>query len=569
MSPVSRGRKRQQQKRTRGRPGATRPAPSKGELLDGMLRTFQKTVRATDPLEAETLASGILGALREQLPHGEDAEATIGMELVDQVAHARTPRAVALLRALAAVGTTGPLRAAARSAAEELVAGGVADPLWAAAAGRVDVGECWRLGDVYGDQASLLCTFGTGTRPHGLLALLDFNHLDGWVKDVFVTDDPAGALRSLREAAASEPLATLEPIDPAAARLLLEDGFAATDITWQPEVSDEFRQYRALALARCRAIPAPAKPAAEDQEIDEAEREAIVAEFLASPQGGALPADDATRFCARLLVDYGADYGSAGPLRVSPARTEAFLHDWLPRKAVLDDADRAAFPAVVTAWVRWAGERAGLPDEALVELVGVATECGGHFDEAYEEGAGSSPARLFLQGLDPGAGLAEVQDALDRRMFTMPFFGTRIGDEDFPSLDPGDPDERRLLIEGEHPEYHDALDDPLFDGELDGVNPRLHLAMHEVAANQLWDDDPPEAWRAAKRLQAAGVDRHEILHQLTWVAAEHLHGALSSKQSVDPEAYAAALDALRPPASVRARCVRARGHGRHERRPAA
>ena len=84
-------------------------------------------------------------------------------------------------------------------------------------------------------------------------------------------------------------------------------------------------------------------------------------------------------------------------------------------------------------------------------------------------------------------------------MFTMPYFGTRIGEEDFPRLDPGDSDERRLLIEGEHPEYHAALLDPGFDGEVDGVNPRLHIGIHEVVANQLWDGDPPEAWHAAKR----------------------------------------------------------------------
>jgi hypothetical protein len=26
------------------------------------------------------------------------------------------------------------------------------------------------------------------------------------------------------------------------------------------------------------------------------------------------------------------------------------------------------------------------------------------------------------------------------------------------------------------------------------VNPRLHVAMHRVVANQLLADDPPEAW---------------------------------------------------------------------------
>ena len=126
----------------------------------------------------------------------------------------------------------------------------------------------------------------------------------------------------------------------------------------------------------------------------------------------------------------------------------------------------------------------------------------------------------------------------------MPYFGTRIGDEDFPRLDPNDPDERRLLIEGEHPEYHGALSDPSFDGEIDGVNPRLHIAMHEIVANQLWDDDPPEAWAAAQRLVGQGHDRHDVLHALADVVARQLHGALSTGLSIADSAYRRALDAL-------------------------
>jgi Plasmid pRiA4b ORF-3-like protein/Domain of unknown function (DUF1841) len=111
-----------------------------------------------------------------------------------------------------------------------------------------------------------------------------------------------------------------------------------------------------------------------------------------------------------------------------------------------------------------------------------------------------------------------------------------------------------LLIEGEHPEYHAALTDPGFDGEIQGVNPRLHIAIHEVVATQLWEDDPAEAWRAAKRLRDAGVERHDVLHQLGSlgsVVTAQLHGGLTNRQAVDPAAYRQALDALRPPSSRR------------------
>jgi hypothetical protein len=552
MSPVSRGRNRK--KRQRGaataRSRGTRPNAGR-DGFDGlyaeMLRAFRPMAKVTDPLEVEMFASDLVGAWWKQLPPSEDAEMVFGLGAVDYAARAGTREALALLRALAVVGVTAEQRQTASTAAAALAAAGVAEPPWAAQIGRVRVGECWRLADVYGDQASLLMVFGYGGRRHGLVALVDFNHLGGWVKDLFVTAEPARTLRELRKAALSEPLARLEQVDPAAARGLLEDGLAATDATWQPEVSQELRQCRALALARCRAMPEPARAGEPDREIGEAEREAVVAEFLASSYAGDLPDRDAARYCARLLVDFGADYDGGKLARVSPAKVEGFLHDWVPAKVMLDDEDRDAMPAVVAAWVRWAGERTGLPAEAVAELVEVADECGAHFAEVYEELADASPLQLFLQGLDISGGLDNVQDAIDRRLFAMPFFGTRIGDEDFPQLDPGDPDERRLLIEGEHPEYHAAILDPAFDGEVDGVNPRLHLAIHEVVANQLWDDDPPQAWRAAERLRDAGVDRHEILHQLGGVVATHLHGALTGSRPVDVAAYERALEALGQP----------------------
>ena len=365
-----------------------------------------------------------------------------------------------------------------------------------------------------------------------------------------MTPEPARVLRELRKTARLEPYAVLDQVDPAEARRLLEEGLAATDASWEPEVSDELRQFRALALARCRAMPEPDRPAQPVPEIDDAQRDAIVAEFLASAPAADLP-EEAARYGARLLVDFGVDYDAGKPLRVSPAKIAGFLLDWVPAKVILDDADRDALLGVVSAWVRWAGERTGLDPAAVAQLLDVARDCGEDFREAYDQGADASPIRQFLHGLDTGGDLADAQDGLDRRMFTMPYFGTRIGEEDYPRLDPGDPAERRLLIEGEHPEYHAALADPGFDGEIDGVNPRRHIAIHEVVANQLWEDDPAEAWRAAKQLHEAGMDRHDVLHQLASVVATYLHGALTDQRAVDPAAYRQALDALRPPSSRR------------------
>jgi hypothetical protein len=89
----------------------------------------------------------------------------------------------------------------------------------------------------------------------------------------------------------------------------------------------------------------------------------------------------------------------------------------------------------------------------------------------------------------------------DRRSWALPpAHGTYQG-LDLELLDPGDEDERALLLEARHPQFADALqgdDDVIVDGEP--VNPRLHVAMHQVVANQLLADDPPEAWQTVQRL---------------------------------------------------------------------
>ncbi len=453
------------------------------------------------------------------------------------------------------------MRARAAAAAEALAAQGVAEPPWSEKIGRPAVRECWRMADVFGDMVSLLCVFAYGRRRHAVTVLVDLGDGNPWAKDVLVLDQAAVALRHMRTTAAEDaPLTILKRIDPAEARQLLETALAVTDQTWLPEIPETYIQNRALALARCRVLPQPQAGTvrAEPVAVLDAEREAVVADFLASPEAATLPTGAATRRCARLVVDFGADADSGRPVRVSPGKLERFLHDWLPAEVVMeDDDDLAAMPAVVSAWARWAGGRSGLPPEAVAEVAAVADECGSHFRSEYEEPV--SVGQSYLAGLELTGDLKRAQDALDRRIFAMPYVGTRIGGEDYPRLDPADPDDRRLLIEGEHPEYHQVLTDPSAGDEIGGVNPRLHLSIHEVVANQLWEDDPPEVWQATRRLQDRGVDRHEILHRLMAVAVDQLHGALTSGTAADTAAYARALERIAPErrqAPSRARVVR-------------
>ena len=117
---------------------------------------------------------------------------------------------------------------------------------------------------------------------------------------------------------------------------------------------------------------------------------------------------------------------------------------------------------------------------------------------------------------------------------------------DLSLLDPGDEDDRRLLIEADHPELHKALVEGAEEVRQGSrvVNPRLHISMHEVVANQLWADDPPDVWRTARRLTAAGYERHDVLHMLASVVSDEVWQIMTDKTPADLARMSTRLAAL-------------------------
>lgn len=145
----------------------------------------------------------------------------------------------------------------------------------------------------------------------------------------------------------------------------------------------------------------------------------------------------------------------------------------------------------------------------------------------------------YLTGADPGvlADPVATREFQARRHFAVPDTITVLDGDDV-EVDPADEDQRQLLIVAEHPEYRHVLEDPFSDELVDGGNPRLHVMLHGIVANQLWDDDPPEAWEAARRLLARNHDRHEILHALASALTEEIYNTLSNERAPDPDAVA-------------------------------
>src|SRR5437879_13699461 len=95
-------------------------------------------------------------------------------------------------------------------------------------------------------------------------------------------------------------------------------------------------------------------------------------------------------------------------------------------------------------------------------------------------------------------------------------------------VDVDDPDERALFFEGADP-YEKR---PAWG------------ALQSVIANQVADDTPAEVWQVARDLVARGIDRAEVLEQLTLNLDFFTRRILAEETGFDEAAYVAALRRL-------------------------
>jgi len=113
------------------------------------------------------------------------------------------------------------------------------------------------------------------------------------------------------------------------------------------------------------------------------------------------------------------------------------------------------------------------------------------FAEPYrrERSRDAEESELLRQRGTPEYLIGPPSDETARHAFAVPPARGVFGEIDLALLDPAHRDERRILIEAEHPEFADALDRDeefvMIDGEE--VDPRLHLTLHEIIVEQLWE----------------------------------------------------------------------------------
>jgi hypothetical protein len=484
-----------------------------------MLRAARELLAVRSPLDAELMVSELLGTWWRQpanstVPrrrrHRSDIEELVGEGLVDYAAEQGSPAALALLSGIACLGT--PHQAVkAERAALALMDRGVARPAWAEHAGAVAAGDCYQSSDAYRDRDEVICLFNyAGTEEHALVVVVDYN-AGGMLRDGWVTSRVATLLErcaSLGGSGEGQGEAFFRPVPASSARRLLESALLVTESLADPPVSASFPAYHAFVRARVRTLPptGPKLTSLTEPVILSGRKAAwrrdrramLVAEFLASDEAEDLSDTEAASRCTDHIVDYGCDQDFGRPLRVSPAKMETFLLDWLPRKVMLTRSEQHAMPHVLLAWARWAGAKSGLDATAIAHTLDAVFDSMSSFSLVYRD-----PASF---GLEPGlvARLLPDRDleALPRRAFAFGVLEGTFRGTDLSQLDPANERDRRILLAANHA------------GGRAKMPTAEHLDEHLALTDRLWRGDPLELWEAAQRLLDLGLARHDVLHAL-------------------------------------------------------
>lgn len=521
MSPQSRKSNHLSGGRSGGQSQSSLIAAPPDALFDDLLREARELLAVRSPLDAELMVSQLLGTWwgpRSGDARGAtDVERLVGEALIAYAGRQGSPAALALLSGIACLGTA---RQACRAeqAALLLMSRGVRRPAWAERLGAVTVSDCYVKADFYGDTDEVVCVFSYGGgEPHALVTLVDYN-AGGMLRDGWVTSHVDKLLAHCARPDGPDGANRFGTLEPGQARRLLKSSLTVTDSSAGPRVSETFAAYHAFIRARIRVLP-PSADIADPTELfagrcgDAAgtasgtvasrpwsrdRRAMLAAEFLASAETDNLSDLGAASRCADRIIDYGCDKDFGRPLRMSPAKVETFLLDWLPRKVVLSAAEQEAIPHVLAAWVRWSARRRRLDDKALGETLDALFNATGAFSLAYHDVAEFGLDAELVAKLLPDGDL----EALPRRAFAFSLLRGRHLDVDLADLDPANPTDRRALLAADHD----------FGAGWLGIN--RHLDRHVALADRLWRGDPPELWDTAQRLLDAGHDRHAVLHAL-------------------------------------------------------
>ena len=262
-----------------------------------------------------------------------------------------------------------------------------------------------RAAHVLGDGENLLVGTRTAT-GHPLTAVVYVDHnLGTMVKDAFVVPDTAdGVLAQLRSASGDDPDMSIEALAHGDARARIEEAIDLHARTVPPMESDTWPASRALIEWMARHLPEGGRGFARPA-WSQADREALMDRFLASPQGRGHDAQD--RALLASLLAFACDEGPGDPLRWSSVSVEILLLDWLPRKVMADAALLGRVPALLRSLIRYAHAERGIRASLTEETLAAVDEHEAAYQEAIHDPAPHLPASLLA---DLGVSAEEIAD---------------------------------------------------------------------------------------------------------------------------------------------------------------
>jgi hypothetical protein len=349
----------------------------------------------TDALDAEQWASCLIGTWHVRPIPGEDIEDVFFPGFVDALETLGTGPALATLRALSAVGTSAH-GGRAGAAADRLAARGLPEPPWSEGLGQArPTAAALMYEEAFDDGLSVMVEFAAhGVESHTLGVYVDHN-MGGLVKDVFLAGPLTEVRSTFNRRGPNHVGLAIRDLDLAEARARVEAALYVLEHTYDPPVNEDVRPMRALIGARIRLLPEGLGLPNDYEEVTPEERDALLQDFLTSPEGQRWRGDEDAEEVAALAIEFGADYNHGGPLRWSPVVVEIFMTSWLARKVSLEPEFFKRVPDVLRDWVAFAGRRQGVPAPPLREAVAAVKRYRKEMLEAVGDPAAWGPAKTF------------------------------------------------------------------------------------------------------------------------------------------------------------------------------
>lgn len=337
------------------------------DVFERFLSGAAEIATATTALEVEAWASTVWNVFERQQLVGADAVEVMGGGLIAYAGRDGSPASLIVLRALAAVAPE-PYGTKAARAADRLVAAGASEPTWSALPGAQQATKAvLQFDPVDDDGITVMVGFDGLGGPDTVGLYIDFN-LGRMAKDVFIVAATVDEVRDRLETDAVAEGIVFRDVTLTDAAAWWSEALATTDITLEPPVDDDVFRLRPLVDARLSVLP-PGGEIPVAYELNDAERDELLAEFVASPEAGVLVDGGADpELIGELafhILTFALDYVYGERLRFSPVMVEIFCSSWAPRKALLDEEELDLLSDVLRSWIEFVGRRRGIPDTAI------------------------------------------------------------------------------------------------------------------------------------------------------------------------------------------------------------